>query len=62
MYYPHIKLYAFTVFGYLESLIPENFTIPGETYYEWYYGSCAVVYWNLDCCEYEVCYADLVSV
>jgi len=44
------------ILEYLASFGSGSFYIPAETYYEWYYGSCTIVYWNFDCYEYEVCY------
>jgi hypothetical protein len=35
--------------------------IPSFSYQEWYYGTCAVWFWNFDLYDYDVCVAEIVS-
>jgi len=55
-YYPIYPYDCQVILDYLSSYDSDTFTVPAETYFTWYYGTCEITYWNFDCYDYEVCY------
>jgi len=47
------------VLNYLSYYSSYTVLIPAFSYQEWYYGTCAIWFWNFDLYDYEVCIAEI---
>jgi len=47
------------IFGYLSYYSSYTVVVPAFSYQEWYYGTCAIWFWNFDIYDYDVCYSEI---